>query len=177
MKITAESRSDQWNADDFLGGPRTFVIAGATDGKAEAAFDIQFQGEEKVWRPPVTVRKILTAAWGDESDEWIGRRVTLYRDATIRFGPSEVGGVRLSHMSHIDGPVKAVLNQTRGKRALHTVQPLKDFPATAAPTAPTAAQVSASTSTDELRAWWHVASPERKAQIEARVTELGKEQS
>ena len=35
MKITAEPRSDQWNADDFIGGPRTFTVAGVKVGKAE----------------------------------------------------------------------------------------------------------------------------------------------
>lgn len=165
MKITAESRSDQWNADDFLAGPRTFVISGAREGKAEAAYDITFEGEEKVWRPPVTVRKILTAAWGDESDDWHGHRVTLFRDASIRFGPSEVGGVRLSHMSHISGPVKAVLNATRGKRALHTVLPLEDAPT------PPPIDVGSITDEAELKALWQTR-PDLHDAIKARVNEL-----
>lgn len=35
MKITAEPRSDQWNADDFVGGARVFTIAGVKVGAAE----------------------------------------------------------------------------------------------------------------------------------------------
>ena len=175
MKITAESRSDQWNADDLVSGPRTFTIAGARKGAAEQPYDIVFEGEEKVWRPPVTVRKILTAAWGDESDAWVGHRVTLYRDATVRFGPSEVGGIRMSHMSHIAKPIKLALTTTRGKRGVFTVEPLPD--AKVAPTdtsapEPTPEQVAASTDQNELRAFWDVSGSERRAQIRARVDEL-----
>ena len=172
MKITAESRSDQWNADDLVSGPRTFTIAGARKGAAEQPYDIVFEGEEKVWRPPVTVRKILTTAWGNESDDWVGRRVTLFRDPSIRFGPNQVGGIRVSHMSGIDAPVKAVLNTTRGKRALHTVEPLPDAKVTPTDTsAPSPAQVAASTDQAELRAWWNQY-PDLRGVIESRVAEL-----
>src|SRR5690606_39998173 len=41
VKITAEPRSDQWNADDFLGGPRTFTIAGVREGTADQKYDIE----------------------------------------------------------------------------------------------------------------------------------------
>lgn len=124
MKITAEPRSDQWNADDFVQGPRTFTIAGAKDGTAEQKYDILLEGSDRVWRPPLTVLRILLAAWGDETASWVGHRATLYRDPTVRFGPNEVGGIRVSHVSHIDGPMRISLSEKRGFRKMHTVQPL-----------------------------------------------------
>lgn len=130
MKITAEPRSDQWNADDFVQGPRTFTIAKVIEGKAEQKYDIVLEGSERVWRPPLTVLRILLAAWGDEASQWVGRRATLYRDDSIRFGPNEVGGIRVSHLSHIDGPVRVSVADKRASRKAHTVQPLPD----AAPT-------------------------------------------
>lgn len=175
MKITAESRSDQWNADDLVSGPRTFTIAGARKGAAEQPYDIVFEGEEKVWRPPVTVRKILTAAWGDESDAWVGHRVTIYRDPTVRFGPSEVGGIRMSHMSHIAKPIKLALTTTRGKRGVFTVEPLPDAkvaPADTSAPEPTPEQVAATDDLDKLRAWHAVSGPEMRARILARRDEL-----
>ena len=133
MKITAEPRSDQWNADDFLGGSRTFTIAGARDGTAEQKYDIQLEGEARAWRPPLTMIRVLLKAWGDESDEWVGRRVTLYQDATVRFGKEVLGGIRISHLSHIgDKPLNVKVTTSRGKRETVTVQPLKE----AAPTTP-----------------------------------------
>jgi len=166
VKITAESRSDQWNADDFLSGPRTFTIAGARKGVAEQPYDIVFEGEEKVWRPPVTVRKILTAAWGDESDEWVGRQVTLYHDPTVRNPGGGMGGIRMSHMSHITKRVEKAVIVSRGKRGVVSVEPLTTTPE------PTAEQVAAETDLAVLREWHAVSGPGMRAQITARANEL-----
>jgi hypothetical protein len=158
MKITAEPRSDQWNADDFTGGARTFTIAGVKDGAAEQKYDIQLEGEARSWRPPLTMIRVLLKAWGDESDEWVGRRVTLYQDATVRFGKDVLGGVRISHLSHIGGkPLNVKVTTTRGKRETVTVQPLPDAPKPTTPTTPTRdylAEAKAAPDTDTLRAIW-----------------------
>ena len=128
MKITAEPRSDQWNADDFVGGPRTFTIAGVKEGAAEQKYDIQLEGEDRVWRPPLTMLRVLLAVWGDESADWVGRRVQLFQDPSVSFGRDAVGGIRIAAMSHLDAPRNMKLTTTRGKRATYTVQPLKDAP-------------------------------------------------
>jgi hypothetical protein len=128
MKITAEPRSDQWNADDFVGGPRTFTIAGVKEGAAEQKYDIQLEGEDRVWRPPLTMLRVLLAVWGDESADWVGRRVQLFQDPSVSFGRDAVGGIRIAAMSHLDAPRNMKLTTTRGKRATYTVQPLKDEP-------------------------------------------------
>lgn len=126
MKITAEPRSDQWNADDFVQGARTFTIVEVKPGAAEQKYDIVLEGSDRVWRPPLTVLRLLLAAWGDEAGEWVGRRATLYRDEAIRFGPNEVGGIRVSHLSHIDKPLRESLSDKRGSRKVYTVQPLAE---------------------------------------------------
>jgi hypothetical protein len=131
MKITAEPRSDQWNADDFVGGPRTFTIAGVKVGTAEQKYDIELvEGEGRSWRPPLTMLRLLISGWGDEAATWTGRRVTLYRDETVKFGSDAVGGIRVSHMSHLPNgkPMTVKLTSTRGRRASHTVEPLPDTP-------------------------------------------------
>jgi len=176
VKITAEPRSDQWNADDFVGGPRTFTIAGVSPGKAEQKYDIELlEGDDRVWRPPLTMLRLLIAAWGDDAKVWQGRRVTLYRDESVRFGRDQVGGIRVSHMSDLpDGkPLTATLTVARGKRAQFTVQPLTDAPA-APPQAeqPTPDQVAAETDLDALRAMWTNATPDVQALIKQRVAEL-----
>lgn len=135
MKITAEPRSDQWNADDFLGGARTFTIAEVKNGTAEQKYDIELEGESRAWRPPLGMLRVLMEAWGDESNVWAGRRVTLYRDQTVRFGKEVLGGIRISHLSHIAKPMNFKMTTSRGKRETYTVQPLPDA-APAANTAP-----------------------------------------
>lgn len=175
MKITAEPRSDQWNADDFVGGPRVFTVAGVKAGSAEQKYDIELvEGEGRVWRPPLTVLRILISAWGNEASAWVGQRVELFRDESIRFGNDAVGGIRIHALTGIDKPLTVALTATRGKRAKHTVQPLTEAPRPA-PTfehEPTAAQVAECTDDADLRAWWPVSSPERQAQIKARAAEL-----
>ena len=176
MKITAEPRSDQWNADDFVGGPRTFTVAGVKVGAAEQKYDVELvEGEGRVWRPPLTVLRLLIAAWGDDATVWVGRRVTLYRDPAIKFGRDAVGGIRVSHLSHIDKPLTVALTETRGKRAAHTVQPLVEAtqPAKSAPAEPalTAADIAACDDIDTLREWWQ-AHPEHREQIEARRAQI-----
>lgn len=137
MKITAEPRSDQINADDFVGSAQTFTIAGVRQGTAEQKYDIMLaEVPGRVWRPPLTVLRLLIEAWGDESDNWVGKRVTLFRDASVSFGRDAVGGIRVSHMSDLpdNKPLKVKLTTKRGKRELFTVQPLPDAPQPAQPT-------------------------------------------
>lgn len=130
MKITAEPRSDQWNADDFVGGKaKVFTISGVRSGKAEQKYDIELaEGQGRVWRPPLTVIRILIDAWGDESDEWIGRRVALYREPSVTFGREKTGGIRVSHMSHLpDGkPFTYRATVSRGRRQDVVIKPLPD---------------------------------------------------
>lgn len=176
MKITAEPRSDQWNADDFVGSPRTFTISGVKPGTAEQKYDIELvEGEGRSWRPPLTMLRLLIAAWGDDATTWVGRRVTLYRDDSVRFGRDAVGGIRVSHMSDLPGgkPFEVKLTESRGKRASVKVQPLKDEPApTQTPPEPSAEQVANCTDLTVLKRMHDVSGPERREQILARVEEL-----
>ncbi|MCZ9884117.1 hypothetical protein [Arthrobacter sp. B2a2-09] len=128
MKITAEPRSDQWNADDFTGGPRTFTVAGVKPGAAEQKYDIELvEGEGRAWRPPLGMLRVLMNAWGDEASVWVGRRVTLFKDPTVRFGKEVPGGIRISHLSHIGNkPLNVPITVARGSRRTFTVQPLID---------------------------------------------------
>jgi hypothetical protein len=156
MKVTAPPRSDQWNAEDFTGGPRTFTIAGVSPGKAEQKYDIELvEGEGRVWRPPLTVLRLLIAAWTDEAATWVGRQVTLYLDPDVRFGGSAVGGIRVSHLSGIEKPLTVPLSVSRGKRALVTVQPLTTTPDPAV--AEVVADLTSASSLEVLAAAWEVA--------------------
>lgn len=128
MRITAEPRSDQINFEDFVGGPKIYTIGGVRVGTAEQKYDIQLQGEERVWRPPLTVLRILIACWGDDANVWNGRQAELYGDPSIRFGKEAVGGIRIAKLSHLDEPKTVSVTVARGKRTKVTVQPLPDAP-------------------------------------------------
>lgn len=133
---TIQPRSDQANADDFLAGPQTVTIAEVRQGASpEQPVDILLAefGPGRPFKPSKTVRRILVSGWGAEAEAYVGRRMTLYCDPDVKFGGATVGGIRVSHMSHLDKPLNLKLTTTRGKRAPFTVQPLPD----AAPAEPT----------------------------------------
>lgn len=129
-EMSIEANSDQINAEDFLAGPQTVTVTGKLKGNTEQPvwFEIaEYPG--RTYRPGKTMRRLMVAAWGPNPADYTGRRMTLYNDPEVRFGKSAVGGIRISHMSHIDKPVTANLMVSRGKRALFTVQPLAEEPA------------------------------------------------
>jgi hypothetical protein len=161
-------RSDQVNADDLIGGPITYTIREVVNGKAEAPFDFLLVETERAYRPSKTMRRVIVNAWGADAAAYAGRRLTLYREPTIRFGNAVVGGIRISAMSHIDGPRELMVQTSRGKREKFTVEPIADAPA--APTV-TAADIDAATDLDQLKTWW-TAHPDLRAAIEARGATL-----
>lgn len=150
-------RSDQINADDLVGGPATYTVREVIQGKAEAPFDFLLNETERAYRPSKTMRRVIVAAWGAEASQYAGRMLTLYREPTIKFGGATVGGIRISHMSHIDQRVEVMLQVTRGKREKFTVEPIGE----------TAVRRAL------LRNEWKTADPDRKKAIEAEVAKLG----
>lgn len=148
-----QPRSDQINADDLIAGPITYTVREVIGGKAESPFDFMLVETDRAYRPSKTMRRVIVAGWGPEAKVYGGRRLTIYREPSIKFGGQTVGGIRISHMSHIEQRVEVMLQVTRGKREKFIVEPLPD---------PTPAEKLAS-----LREEWKIATPERKAEIEA----------
>lgn len=124
-------KSDQLNADDLIAGPITVTIDRVTGGNTEQPVNIHLtERPGRPYRPSKSMRRILVMAWGRESDIYAGRRITLYRNPDIKFGGEKVGGIEISHLSGIDGPLTMSLTATRGKKRAHSVQPLPDAAAT-----------------------------------------------
>lgn len=159
-------RSDQVNADDLVAGPMTVTIRKVVGGKAEQPFDFLLEETDRAYRPAVTMRRLIAAAWGTNGDLYVGRRLTIYRDPDVMFGKDKVGGIRISHMSHIDKRLEIKLQTTRGKRSLFTVDPLPD-----APTPPSESAIACATDKAQLGSWWREY-PNLRGVIEARVAEI-----
>ena len=136
-------KSDQLNADDLIAGPRTITVTGvrANEGSAEQPISINFEGDNgKPYKPCKSMRRVMVAVWGANATAYVGRSMTVYRDEDVQFGGMKVGGIRISHMSHIDAPQTMALTATRARRAPFTVQPLQRA---AAPALPTVAEYEA----------------------------------
>lgn len=166
---TLAPTSDQLDAVDLLGGPRTFTITDVSRGNAEQPVNIHLAEFERVWRPGKSMRRVLAAAWGTDASQYVGRRVTLYCDNAVEFGGSKVGGTRISHLSNLGEPLNVPLLIKRGKSATFTVQPLPDAPAY---TGPSLEDVAACTDLDALKALWADANETVRQAIIARKSEL-----
>lgn len=118
-----QAKSDQLNAEDLLGGPRTIKITGGVerDGKIR----LSFEGDNgRPWVLSKTALRILAACWGMDPSKWIGLSCTIYNDETVVYGGKEVGGIRVSHAEGIQAPRSLNLTVTRGKKKEHVIQPL-----------------------------------------------------
>ena len=126
MSQSIEPNSQQVNAEDFLSGERTVTITGVEAGNSEQPVFVhldEFPG--RTYRPSKTMRRVMVSAWGKEAAEYVGRRMTLYRDPEVTFGRDKVGGIKIAALSHIDKPLSISLTVTRGRRAPHVVKPLE----------------------------------------------------
>lgn len=166
---TIAPKSDQLNADDLMSGPRTFTIQEVRSGSAEQPVAVRLVEfpDGRPFYPCKSMRRVMVAAWGADASTYTGRRLTLYRDEKVRFGGQDVGGIRISHMSHIDKQLTLALTVTRGKRAPYVVKPLADD----APTSPQLGEATVARLA-ELRAEWKTADPDRRKVIEAEVSAL-----
>lgn len=168
----AAPRSDQLNADDLISGPQTLTIDRVVEGSDEQPVAIHLaETPGRPWKPSKGMLRVLIAAWGADTDTWTGtRRVTLFRNPEVRFGGSEVGGIQISAMSHIDKPIHLALTVKRGVKKPYKVEPLREV---AKPADPTPAEIAALSDVGALRELWSQVSDEQiKALIVARVNEL-----
>lgn len=171
MTSTIEAKSDQWNADDLMGGPITVTIESVSPGKDQQPVDVHLvESPKRAYRPSKSMRRVMVLAWGRDSSVYAGRRLTLYRDPTVPWGGVPVGGIKISHMSHIESQRTFPITEKRGVKTGHTVEPLPDAPV--ARFKPSPAQVAASTDLAELTGWRDESNPRLCAAIDKRVAEL-----
>jgi hypothetical protein len=177
---TVEPKSDQLNYDDVASTPLTITIVEVKAGGPEQPVELhnaEYPG--RPYKPGKSMRRVLIAAWGTEASAYVGRRITLYGDPTIKFGKDAVGGIRIRALSHITDPLTVALTVTRGKRAPFTVQPL---PSDTGALEAALADIANAHSIPTLKAAWDLAGtrgiqnhPDVVSAKEARKTQLTRE--
>jgi hypothetical protein len=125
LRDTVVPKSDQLNADTLLAGPITVTVTDVRRGTADQPIDIHITDGHQPWKPCKSMRRALISAWGDNGKDWIGKSMTLYCDPSVKFGGVAVGGIRVSHMSHLQSDLSLSLTSTRGKRAPHLIKKLE----------------------------------------------------
>lgn len=119
-------KSDQLNADDLISGPRTIKITKVTvAASGEQRVSIFFEGDDgKPYKPGKSMCRVLVRAWSEDSQAYVGKSMTLYRDENVKWGGVKVGGIRISAMSDVEGFTIA-LTETRKSRVPFTVATLQ----------------------------------------------------
>ena len=153
---TTAPKSDQLDAVDLLSGARIFRIERVSEGPADQPINVHLSGFPRPWRPGVSMRRVLVAAWGKNAQLWVGRHVELFCNPDVMFGKDKVGGTRVSRMSHLEKTLGVPLIVTKGRSATYTVEPLPESEIRVA----------------ELRAEWQAADLERRKAIEAEVAKI-----
>lgn len=128
MSQFTQAKSDQLNAIDIAGGPMviriTKVTANATS--AEQPISVHYEGDGgKPFKPCLTMRRLMMEVWGKYAEQYVGKSMTLFRDPEVTFGKDATGGVRISHMSHMDKGRTFALPMAKGRFKQHKVQPLE----------------------------------------------------
>jgi hypothetical protein len=131
IEDTTQAKSDQLTADDFIGkGPMTITITNVVMKKdPQQPVVINYEGDNgKPYKPGLSMRRVLVHVWNKDTTAYVGRKLTLYRDPTVKMGGLVVGGIRISHMSNINQTTIIALTVTKGVKKAWTVEPLLEAP-------------------------------------------------
>jgi hypothetical protein len=126
MSAVIIPKSDQLNSDSLLAGPITITITEVSIRPGtEQPVTVHYEGEDgKPWKPCKSMCKVMVTCWDKDANQYIGRSLTLWNDPKVKWGGLAVGGIRITHMSHIDAPRTMALTETKGSKKPFTVKPL-----------------------------------------------------
>lgn len=127
LSHTIAPKSDQTNADDLIAGPITVTVSKVSEtASPDQPVTINYEGDNgRPYKPCKSMRRVLIACWGPNGKDWVGRSMVLYCDPQVKFGGTAVGGIRISHLSHIDKDTDLMLTITRAKRAPYKIKRLQ----------------------------------------------------
>ena len=125
MTATIVAKSDQINAADLIGNPRTVTIR---EVRIKAGDDqpvtIMIEGDKKAFRPCMGVRRLFVRVWGPDASKYIGQSLTLFRDPSVTWAGKEEGGIRVSHMTGINSKIVEFMRISRTATKPYEILPL-----------------------------------------------------
>lgn len=141
LRDTIIPKSDQLNAEQLLAGPITVTVTAVRRSDGEQPVMINYADDNgRPYKPCKSMRKVLIFAWGDDGRDWVGKSMTLYNNPDVKFGGVKVGGIRISHLSHIERDIALSLTATKGKKEAYVIKRLETpAPAPAPASAPATA--------------------------------------
>lgn len=64
-------------------------------GKSSGKAMIHFKGAEKPLGAGTAILSVIAQLYGNDTTKWVGKRVTLFGDPSVKYGGEAVGGVRV----------------------------------------------------------------------------------
>lgn len=118
LSKTIIPKSDQLNADDLISGSKIIKIRDIKGGNDEAQpVSIYFYGDNnKPFKPCKSMRRVLVQLWGADGFQYIGRRIKIFRDDSVKWAGVEIGGIRISHASHIPENTRVLVTTAKNNR-------------------------------------------------------------
>jgi len=113
----------------LLEGDVTFIIDRVVGADVENPDDksvkwrmtIHWRGKILPWLPSKTAGYCLAAMYGDDTDGWHGKPVTIYNDATVRVMGKTVGGIRVRGAPDIKPITIEIKHPGRKKQTVNLV--------------------------------------------------------
>jgi len=123
-----EAKSDQLNAIDLIGGDKTVKITQIIQNGKD--FIIRYEGDcGRPIKASKTFVRILSAGWGLNDENYIGKHLTVYREESVIYAGKEVGGVRIRAMESLPAKtMKIKVQESRGKfteYVIHNLVPVQ----------------------------------------------------
>jgi len=88
------------------------------DGKdSRRKLVVYFTEHGKGWVPAKVSAACLGAMFGDDTEDWLGKRVHLYKDPRVKVGGRTVGGVRVKGSPDIAQTMRIKVQVTARRRA------------------------------------------------------------
>jgi len=126
LSKTIVAKSDQLNADDLIGTSKTIKITKVSLIAGDQPVVINYDGDEgKPYKPCKGMRRAMVRAWGSDGDKYVGRSMVVWCNPQVTWAGSEVGGIQISHMSHIEKKIIFSLAMNRKKKVPYTILPLE----------------------------------------------------
>lgn len=180
MSLHISPKSDQLNADDLIGGPRIITVTRVSENAggsgADQPVNVFFEGDNgKPFRPCKSMRRVMVAVWGKDAAQYAGRSMKIWRDPDVTWGGMKVGGIRISHMTHMEKPEIMALTATKSQRKPYRVDPLEvsqaPKPAAPDPDILEEARQFAAKGSDAFRKWFSE-NPDKRAAAKTIMPEL-----
>ena len=179
LSDTIIAKSDQLNAADIADSMTIKITKADKKSETDQPVSIFYEGSKNPWKPCKSMRRVIAKLWGSKVD-MTGRMITLVCDPSVTWAGQEVGGIRISHMSHIDKKKTVMLRTSKAKVIKYDVLPITDAPVPKKEPAPVDTELfdnakeAAEDGVESYTEWLSMLTDEEKASIKPHHAELSK---